>query len=1108
MGQKSSWQVAANTPDVFKRILAHSCGVSIGSWRRRGTGYYTTAHDGLKIGRVNGNWFVKDFSNATLGDDKGRRAKSLLIHLYNLRTTKEAAEKLAALTGVQVENTEGYTSWQSNHFLPSQSLDFYYPNTNETGAAPKTHFDKVEYGSWDTPYGRVVLHHIEHKTKADFATIKASYRPIIRTSQNERVYNYSEHQFAYAVIEGQNARIFRPFLKSKKNDKMPLQNIGNYLFGFSNLPDDKNQCKVIFVVGGEHDCTAFNSAYNRYGWYAVTQGSETRNLHPELIKLLRKRCSKVVTFFDNDNAGCKGMEKQAREYGLLGIDLGAYVNNKEQFPGCEFDVFGRNKTLNDICDVLNTEGSIWGLKKLIDRELTTKRVAQSSPYRPVFSNVFHTSMNNYLGDTEGAYLQLKNELHLRRRVVLVSSTGSGKTYLTLHGFANDPAFFKLMGIERIVYCCPTNSIGQQQADKHNIPFLTSLEGVNPSEVSQSRVIAATFDQVGKMPKEWLDSSLFIVDEFHTITSEFAYRNKAMRCLLNLIKSAKNVLGITATPNLGFVKHLNYSLVVAQFADVSKAQTFTAKPIFLENGGAKDVLTDIVMRRDASKVSVIKLDNVNLLNSYKDSLVAQYGESAVTVMSSKTDEMCVNNTHYQSLMKTGRVGAGLQFVLCTKLLEAGINFDFPAEIFYVHSQATDSLLQMLARPRIDRKNGVNLDVKAFVYIAKGHYRTKDKLTELTQRFTAFANGEPYALSADMPNQDYELQTTLKNHQALCDAFNVLPKSRTNQKGIQNTDYPIILNPLTQLYEVDELKIFHKQEAKLQQLLRGDVIGFFAELKTVNPHIWIEDLEVVNLKEDNDVRKALTDIRAATENQKTATAAYFADANTSNAALTIAYFEAKNQEIRLRIERELERKPLPHEAESARQRLGVNTTEKGSFLSVASQYLEFIDIAQHVKYANGVQPIKAADIQQKLPEILRGYEKTKDRFKRLGERLTADHERMSRENAPTVFAGRVSNAIREQVFSKRADRRIYSKTDLFDIYNTAVKKAADSLRLKKSFTTEHFTVVIQRIEALFEVDYSNYSKKKEYQIGAEITAKNIFDCHGSEENELTTMTNDEA
>jgi Type III restriction enzyme, res subunit len=1099
MGQNTSWQIA-NSPNVLKRILAHSCGVSIGSWRKSGTTYSTTAHSGLKISRVNGTWLVKDFSIATLGDDKARTAKSLLFHLYNLRSTKEAAEKLAALTGVKVENSERYASWQSNDVLSSKALDFYYPNTNATGTAPKIYFDKVEYSNWDTSYGQVVLHHIRHKTKADFAAIKANYRPIIRTSQNERVQTYSEHQFAYAVIEGQNVRIFRPYLKSTGIDKMPLQDIGNYLFGFSNLPDDKNQCKVIFVVGGQHDCTAFNSAYNRYGWYAVTQGSETRNLNPELIKLLRKRCLQLVTFFDNDNAGNKGMEKQAREYGLLGIDIGGYVNNGEQFPGCEFDVFGRNKTLNDICDVLNTEGSVLGLKTLIDRELTTKRVAQSSPYRPVFSNVFHTSMTKYLGDTEGSYLRLKNELYLRRRFVLVSSTGSGKTYLTLHGFANDPDFFKLMGIERIVYFCPTNSIGQQQADKHNIPFLTSLESVNASEVSQSRVLAATFDQVGKMPKEWLNSSFFIVDEFHTLTSEFAYRNKAMRSLLNLIKSAKYVLGITATPNLAFIKHLNYSLAIAEFEDSTKAQNILIQPILLESGSKKDVLTDIESRRDPNKVTVIKVDDFNQLVSFKQILTLRHGEAAVTVISSKEEETSVHNVHYQSLMKTDRVGVDVKFVLCTKLLQAGVNFDFPAEIFYIHPQATDGLLQMLARPRIDRKNEINLTVKAFVYIAKGAYRTKDTLAELTQRFTAFTKGEPHALSADILKQNYDLQTTLKTFQKLCDAFNALPSSE-NKKYIENTDSPILLNLTTNLYEVDDLQIFHRQEAKLQQLLRGDVIAFFAELKAVNPHVCIQDLAVVNLTQDIAVRTALTDIRAATASQKVTTAEHFADVTTQAAALTIAYFEAKNQEVRLRIEAELGQKFLPHEGESARQRLSVNTTEQGSFLNVATHYLELIDIAQHVKYANGVQPIKAADIQQKLPEILRGYEKVKTRLNRLGERLTADRETMNRQNARVVFAGCVSNAIREQIFSKRADCRVYSQTDLILIYNTAVQKAVESLRLKNSFTERSFNVVIQRMEALFEVDYS---EKKKYGIGAEITAKNIFDCHFSEENMLTTLT----
>ena len=111
-------------------------------------------------------------------------------------------------------------------------------------------------------------------------------------------------------------------------------------------------------------------------------------------------------------------DKQAREHGLQSIDLASFVNNKDVFTGCQFDVNNQNLTLNDVCDVLNTEGAVWNLKKLIDRELTTKSMVYTSAYRPVFSNVFQTPIDNYLGDTEGAYLQFKNQIWLSQKGLL------------------------------------------------------------------------------------------------------------------------------------------------------------------------------------------------------------------------------------------------------------------------------------------------------------------------------------------------------------------------------------------------------------------------------------------------------------------------------------------------------------------------------------------------------------------------------------------------------------------------------------------------------------------------------------------------------------------
>jgi hypothetical protein len=1101
MTQNASWQ-EANEPDVLKRILADAYGVSNGSWRKQGTSYSTTIHRGLKISRVNGKWLVKDFSMATLGDDRGRTAKNLLFHIYNLRTNQEAIEKLAALTGVNIEKKEEKDPRQSSE-LVSQPLGFHYPNSNALNHPLKNYYDNIVYGSWDSSYGQVILHFLRQKTQANFETIQKSCRPIISSTKNGQVHEYNELQFAYAVYEGINARIFRPYLKSKGFDKLPLQNIGNYLFGFSNLPVKQDDCKVLFIVGGEHDCIAFNHAYNSMGWYAVTQGSETRNLKKELVALLKTRCLRLVTLFDNDNAGGQGMEKQAQEHGLQGIDLATYVNNKDHFQGCEFDVNGRNRTLNDICDVLNTEGGKEVFKKMIDRELATKKVAQIVPYRPAFSNVFHTPINEYLCDTDVSYLQLKNHLWLIQKLILQSPTGSGKTYLILHRWANDLAFFEKMGIKRIVYLCPTKSLGQQQAHKHKIPFLSSLEKVNTSEIAQSKVIAATFDQVKKLPKDWTSTSLFVVDEFHTLTSEFDYRAETMHRLLSLIKSAKYVLGITATPNLSLVKHLNYGLSIAEFEKKEKAQKINIKPILLKKGGAKDVLTDIEKRRDKGKVTVIKFDDVDLLNSYKEKLMKTHGESAVTLISSKTDAMSLNNVHYQSLMKTGRVGEEAKIVLCTKSLEAGVNFEFPAEIFYVFPLSTSSLLQMLTRPRIDRILGINLEVNAFVYMPKGRYRTNNELTALTTRFEAFTNGESPELALEILNHKSGLRSILESSKQLCGAFNILPEGKNTDDFLQVNDFRILLNNETNVYEVDELRIFHEKEVELQRLLRDDVVAFFAELKAVNLHVHIQALEIVCLEKDEEIREVLKENDEASNIQKEKIATYFGDVNTENAALTIAYFAAKNNELRQKIEKKLGQIPLPTELKSARQRLDLTTEDTSSFLSICLRYLNLIEITKRIKYKNGVQPIKTTDIQENLPQILRGYEKTLLRLERLSQRLTADRETvMTRENAPTILAGRISNAIREQIFKYRADRRIFSKTELFTIYNAAVQTAMESLRLKKSYSARNFKEVINRLEALFEV---NCDKGKRYRIGTEITAKNVLDCQSNEVNDLTALTN---
>ena len=471
------------------------------------------------------------------------------------------------------------------------------------------------------------------------------------------------------------------------------------------------------------------------------------------------------------------------------------------------------------------------------------------------------------------------------------------------------------------------------------------------------------------------------------------------------------------------------------------------------------------------------------------------------VSSKTEAMSVNNAHYQSLMKTGRVGEEAKIVLCTRALEAGVNFEFPAEIFYVFPLSTSSLLQMLTRPRINRQLGINLEVNTFVYMPKGTYRTNDDLAKLTTRFEAFTNGESHELALEIQNHKSDLRSALESSKKLCEAFNILPKGQDTNDYLKVNDFRIVLNTETNVYEVDELRIFHEKEVELQRLLRDDVVAFFAELKAVNPNVHIQALEIICLE----IREVLKEHDKQSAIQKEEIATYLGDVNTENAALMITYFAAKNKETRQKIEKKLGYIPLPTVVESARQRLNIKTEDISPFLSVGLQYLNLLEIVKRIKYKNGVQPIKTSDIlQENLPQILRGYEKTLSRLERLSQRLTADRETMmTRENGSTILAGRISNEIRKQIFKHRADRRVFSKTELFTIYNTAVQTAMESLKLKKSYSARNFKEVINRLEALFEV---NCEEKKRYRIGTEITAKNVWSCQSKEVNDLTAVTNE--
>lgn len=1084
---------ATNSAQTLQTILFDHYGVSLTSWRKNQNSYSTKEHGGLKITNVRGTWIVIDFSGQTIGDSTGRGAKNLVKHAYGLKG-KEAAEKLSQLTGEKLQYTEGGSK---SDYTPPPRPTNYLPNV---GTTVQKYFDNVTFTDWSTPIGQAALDYIQQKTKADFEFIKARFRPIASTEKEGKTTIYTPKRFAYQVLEGLNARIFRPYLKQYDKDKMPLQLVKradetmNYVFGFSDLP---LKCKLICILGGEHDTTAFNYAFNKLGWYAVTKGGEGGNLEPELVEILRGRCDELFTIFDNDDAGRRGMDKQANQYGLLGIDLATYVNDQNEFYQCVFDKNGINRTLNDVSDIVHHCGADF-LKTLILNEIATKKPFSVMPYRPTFHSVWKATFNTYLSGDGGAESRLQSFLARSKKIVLKSATGSGKNALSKQLADNTP-YLDALGIERTIVLVPTIAIARQQAKELDAILLIGGEVNDDSEITQSRKIVMTYDQLKKMPSDWSKTSLFIIDEIDNLVSEYDYRSNTMRRVQHLIKEAEYVLGITATPNYEFIHRFGLSLCVADYKDSTNAQKVKITPIIMKTGASKDVLADVLNRRNDEVVTVLKLDNTTELRAFSDVLSKKFGDEAVTVISSKFDETYIENDNYKSLIKDGTIGEKVKFVLCTKFLEAGVNFKFAAEIFYIYPTSTRSIVQMLARPRFDRETGRNSLVNAFIYLPKGGRNVKE-LAHIESRFEQFVNENRYELPIELTDHKKNIERAFNSAKGYCEAFNNADESETANELTTKKDLPILYE--NGMYEVDELRILSNAEGNLQSILRGDIIGFFAELQAMNPNISLANLEIEKLEKDIEVRDLIDSAKADESNRRQAIAEKLTDATTEQAALVLAHFESKNAEQRAKIESELGRKPLKEEVSTAKERINI-PIEKGDVLNVVNKYIDLKDAANSVKYADGTRPIKIEMIKQNLPTILVDYDLILGRVMRLSERFVAKQDN-TRDYVEMAFYGSVSEYIRKQVFDIRdkTRRRELTQGQMTRIYNDAIKQASLDIGVKKIITEARFDTVKKRFEELFNMHIFERSKtvkntegvkkrtETKYTIGEEVTAKNVL------------------
>jgi Toprim-like len=692
---------AANNVETLQTILSDAYSVSYSGWRN---GSHKD-HDGLKIKKIRGTWYVTDFSGSTLGDGKSYGVYALCKQGYNLRDAKDVLEKLLFLTNKT--ESDFVTSTTTYHQAPAPA--------RATGTIIKKSYTSIEYDSWESERGKAVEKYLSKKlSTTDLTYAKKHIKPVAVLNKYGKITYFSPQNFAYTVFEGDTIKIFNPNNPEKKERKTFLQSVRtndklNYVFGLSDLPA---YCKYIFLVEGEHDCMAHSAEFNKNGWYAVTVGSAGYDIDNQLISNLKTRCEHVFVNYDNDDAGEKAMNRIEREHGLKAIRIGKYVNHKNEYPTHEFTDNFYNKTCNDICDCLTAIGAealrgiietdislllevkgtpaasqqpasvgqksnniIWercvervnaaAKKYLLDREIDIEKeletsdcivkIAQKHGFVPKLDTqksieLLEAKEGERLTDVLNRYNK-KFEFGYK----YIVGTGFGKSYTASHKEGKK------------IIATPTQNLAQQYQKKYSA---TAYYQDNKKKENVSDFTAAPYASVHELSEKIKASEYnFIHDESHNFTASASFMKSALHRAASEIPKYKTYTQLTATDLYNFDPRLDLPIikVIAPYRKPKTVQIIRAKNKYFETAQR---IIELVKKGEKAVI---------FLNDTKDELskfIACFeGIKGVYTLSSDKKETDV----FKGIINNNLLPHDFNIIIATSVIKEGTDID-NVEIF--------------------------------------------------------------------------------------------------------------------------------------------------------------------------------------------------------------------------------------------------------------------------------------------------------------------------------------------------------------------------------------------------------------------------------------------
>lgn len=849
------------------------------TFEKKGNRHTCTQHSGIAIEPVRGNTNIYTLNNYS--DALGIKAGIFKTQIFNLTKQYSGLEKvekqieILSRCGLIEETTQGdYKTTQKTPVLSDNSRKKVHKQAETIKRSKKPVF--VPYSR---PYAQEVAAVLRTKTGADLETLK-KYKVHACTSLNEIRYCYEV---------GSTIKSKFPH-RSRKNNKFSVYgSTKDYLFGYEQLPE---KGEFLILSSGEDDTICINHFFNELGIYAVCSWNEKTPPSKTQYQDLKSRFKYCFVLGDNDSDQMtEASRKISQETGFIWVD----TSSARQF-------FNLPKK-HDICDIYKHDKET--LKSFLMFCIHTNQRIGSNPNDPYSLAVDHClkiDFKQYIGEQEPNQYGIVptdfifHQIEHNEKLIIDSLAGTGKstlmTILTDQGARIEPRKpnlkrFEKVGITQVVILEPTTAINSQLFNSfiEQKLIVSRLDGSSSQSdlltAMNSPVILCCYDSLKRLIERGLDldKTAVIVDEFHQLVIDIGYRNSAaFQIVLEVMKSAKRTLSISATPDLFFAqsKELSEYFGYKLIKGVQSVQnSIKIRPVYWK-GTQRDLLHYIVDNAPQKEgLITIKLDSKNNNQAFAKALTNR-GLKADS-FNSGDRERKEDNANYKELMKSGTVSLDLDVLVFTSLLEAGVSIKTPVRLnALIDTNSWQKGIQLVSRARYNAKTGVNKEHTVWMFRSfraeEGNEEEYNKTDVLEQFAQLSMNAEQQARAAS------KNQGTLK-HKTDADPEKMPIKQRLNSLEYE----PCILSILHEIYK---------------RSIKCDFETMLERMKRFDNRIEVSKADSINTKTDKELAK-IRDAQEADKEQAMESFKQLLTFNFDKVAQTICYLSSDTnfkQEIR--------------------------------------------------------------------------------------------------------------------------------------------------------------------------------------------------------------------